>query len=69
VEERAQLLAVTDPLTGLGNYRSLLQVLDTEVRSSIAPAGHSSVLLLDLDELNNRRPLSGSTPGVVRDEE
>jgi PAS domain S-box-containing protein len=32
VEERAQLLAVTDPLTGLGNYRGLLQVLDAELR-------------------------------------
>src|SRR5690348_6341644 len=32
VEERAQLLAVTDPLTGLGNYRCLLRVLDAEVR-------------------------------------
>src|SRR5438270_12412005 len=51
VEERAQLLAVTDPLTGLGNYRCLLQLLDTEVKRFDRTGRPFAVLLLDLDEL------------------
>jgi diguanylate cyclase (GGDEF)-like protein/PAS domain S-box-containing protein len=51
VEERAQLLAVTDPLTGLGNYRCLLQVLDAEVKRFDRTSRPFAVLLLDLDEL------------------
>lgn len=51
VEERAQLLAVTDPLTGLGNYRCLLQVLGAEVRRFDRTGRPFAVLLLDLDEL------------------
>lgn len=50
-EERAQLLAVTDPLTGLGNYRCLLQVLDAEVKRFDRTCRPFAVLLLDLDEL------------------
>jgi diguanylate cyclase (GGDEF)-like protein/PAS domain S-box-containing protein len=51
VEERAQLLAVTDPLTGLGNYRCLLQVLDAEVKRFDRTGRPFAVLLLDLDDL------------------
>jgi predicted signal transduction protein with EAL and GGDEF domain len=31
-EAEVQLLAVTDPLTGLGNYRRLVEALDAEVK-------------------------------------
>src|SRR5258708_27392209 len=31
-EEKVQLLAVTDPLTGLGNYRRLVEALHAEVK-------------------------------------
>jgi diguanylate cyclase (GGDEF)-like protein/PAS domain S-box-containing protein len=51
VEEGAQLLAVTDPLTGLGNYRCLLQVLDAEVKRFDRTGRPFAVLLLDLDDL------------------
>lgn len=51
VEESAQLLAVTDPLTGLGNYRCLLQVLDAEVKRFDRTDRPFAVLLLDLDDL------------------
>jgi diguanylate cyclase (GGDEF)-like protein/PAS domain S-box-containing protein len=51
VEERAQLLAVTDPLTGLDNYRGLLQVLGAEIRRFDRTRRPFAVLLLDLDEL------------------
>jgi diguanylate cyclase (GGDEF)-like protein/PAS domain S-box-containing protein len=57
VEEQAQLLAVTDPLTGLGNYRRLLEVLHAEIKRSGRTRRPFAVLLLDLDglkEINDR---------------
>lgn len=51
VEERLQLLAVTDPLTGLANYRGLQQVLGTEVARFDRTGRPFALLLLDLDEL------------------
>src|SRR5712691_8595124 len=50
-EERAQLLALTDPLTGLGNYRRLLDVLHVEIERSGRTGRPFAVLLLDLDGL------------------
>ena len=50
-EERAHLLALTDPLTGLGNYRRLLDVLDAEIERSGRTGRPFAVLLLDLDGL------------------
>jgi diguanylate cyclase (GGDEF)-like protein/PAS domain S-box-containing protein len=50
-EEQAQLLAVTDPLTGLGNYRRLLDVLHAEIERSGRTGRPFAVLLLDLDGL------------------
>jgi diguanylate cyclase (GGDEF)-like protein len=51
VEEQAQELAVTDALTGLGNYRRLLDVLDAEVKRSERTGRPFAVLLVDVDEL------------------
>jgi len=50
-EEQAQLLAITDPLTGLGNYRRLVDVLDAEMERSGRTGRPFAVLLLDLDGL------------------
>jgi len=50
-EEKVQLLAVTDPLTGLGNYRRLAEALDTEVKRTGRTGRPFAVLLLDLDQL------------------
>ena len=63
VEERAQLLAVTDPLTGLGNYRCLLQVLDAEVKRFDRTGRPFAVLLLDLDELKKVNDRYGHIAG------
>jgi diguanylate cyclase (GGDEF)-like protein/PAS domain S-box-containing protein len=50
-EEQANVLAVTDPLTGLGNYRKLLEALDVEVMRSGRTGRPFAMLLLDLDGL------------------
>src|SRR5256886_14475617 len=49
--EKMQLLAVTDPLTGLGNYRRLVEALDAEVKRTARTGRPFAVLLLDLDQL------------------
>jgi|GEM_PF-2786551 diguanylate cyclase (GGDEF)-like protein/PAS domain S-box-containing protein len=51
VETQAQLLAITDPLTGLGNYRRLLDALHAEIERSERTLRPFAVLLLDLDGL------------------
>jgi len=50
-EEKVQLLAVTDPLTGLGNYRRLVEALDAEVKRTGRTGRPFAVLLLDVDQL------------------
>ncbi len=50
-EEQLQLRAVTDPLTGLGNYRRLVEALDAEVKRTGRTGRPFAVLLLDLDQL------------------
>ena len=50
-EEKVQVLAVTDPLTGLGNYRRLAEELDAEVKRTGRSGRPFAVLLLDLDQL------------------
>jgi diguanylate cyclase (GGDEF)-like protein/PAS domain S-box-containing protein len=50
-EEQIRHLAVTDQLTGLANYRRLLDVLDSEIKRHGRTARSFAVLLLDLDGL------------------
>lgn len=49
--ERVRHMAVTDPLTGLANYRRLLDVLENETERTDRTGRPFSVLLLDLDGL------------------
>jgi len=49
--EQVRHLAVSDPLTGLANYRRLLDVLENETERTNRSGRHFSVLLLDLDDL------------------
>jgi diguanylate cyclase (GGDEF)-like protein len=50
-DERVRQLAVTDPMTGLANYRRLLDALDLEIKRSERTNRSFSILLLDLDGL------------------
>lgn len=50
-EEQVQRLAVTDPLTGLANYRRLLEAIDAEIKRYGRTERPFAVLLLDLDGL------------------
>jgi len=49
--EQVRRLSVSDPLTGLGNYRRLLDALNIEVERSRRSGRPFSILLLDLDGL------------------
>ncbi len=49
--EQVRHLAVSDPLTGLANYRRLLDVLENETERTDRSGRPFSVLLLDLDGL------------------
>jgi diguanylate cyclase (GGDEF)-like protein len=51
--EQVQHLAVSDPLTGLANYRRLLDVLEAETERTNRNGRPFAVLLLDLDGLKN----------------
>lgn len=54
---RVQRLAMTDPMTGLCNYRFLKSILADQIRSAAVNGCRFSVLLIDLDnfrEVNNR---------------
>ena len=62
-EQQLQLLAVTDPLTGLGNYRRLVEALDTEVKRSERTGRPFAVLLVDLDQLKRINDLYGHLVG------
>jgi diguanylate cyclase (GGDEF)-like protein len=50
-EERVKNLAVSDPLTGLANYRQLVEALETEIKRFGRNERPFVLLLLDLDGL------------------
>jgi diguanylate cyclase (GGDEF)-like protein len=50
-EHQLRELAVTDPLTGLANYRRLVDVLDAEIRRTQRTERPFALLFLDLDGL------------------
>jgi diguanylate cyclase (GGDEF)-like protein/PAS domain S-box-containing protein len=51
LECRLRKLAASDPLTGLANYRHLVDVLDKEIKRSERTSREFAVLLFDLDGL------------------
>jgi diguanylate cyclase (GGDEF)-like protein len=62
-EEQIRSLAVTDPLTGLANYRRLVDVLDAEIRRFGRTGRTFAVLLLDLDGLKRINDQHGHLAG------
>jgi diguanylate cyclase (GGDEF)-like protein len=50
-EARLHRLAVSDPLTGLANYRQLMTVLQAEIRRSDRSEHSFAIVFLDLDKL------------------
>lgn len=63
VFDRVHQLASSDPLTGLGNYRCLLDVLETEVQRSGRTGRPFAVVLLDLDGLKRLNDHHGHLVG------
>jgi diguanylate cyclase (GGDEF)-like protein len=63
VFEKVRHLAASDPLTGLANYRKLLDVLDTETERTLRTGRPFAVLLLDLDGLKRINDTYGHLVG------
>jgi len=64
-EEHARVLAVSDPLTGLANYRLLLDRLGSEIKRYTRDSRPFSVLLLDLDGLKKINDAHGHVVGSL----
>ena len=62
-EEQILNLAVTDPLTGLANYRKLIDTLDLEIKRFGRTGRSFSVLLLDMDGLKTLNDNHGHLVG------
>lgn len=63
-EAQARALAVSDPVTGLGNYRNLIETLEQEIRRSDRTARPFALLLLDLDGLKHINDTYGHLVGT-----
>ena len=61
--EQVRHLAVSDPLTGLANYRRLLDVLERETERSNRTGRPFSILLLDVDGLKKINDTYGHLTG------
>jgi diguanylate cyclase (GGDEF)-like protein len=64
-EEQARVLAVRDPLTGLANYRLLIDRLGSEIKRYGRDGHPFSILLLDLDGLKKINDAHGHVVGSL----
>jgi diguanylate cyclase (GGDEF)-like protein len=62
-DERVQQLVVTDPLTGLANYRRLIDALELEIKRYGRSGRSFAILLLDLDGLKKINDTHGHMVG------
>jgi diguanylate cyclase (GGDEF)-like protein/PAS domain S-box-containing protein len=65
LENHLRQLASTDPLTGLGNYRRLAEVLDGEIKRSERTGRTFAVLLFDLNGMKQINDRHGHLVGDV----
>lgn len=63
VLEQLRQLAVSDPLTGLGNYRCLMHALDVEIRRSQRHGRPFAIVFLDMDGLKKINDRHGHLAG------
>jgi diguanylate cyclase (GGDEF)-like protein/PAS domain S-box-containing protein len=63
LEERLRQQAAKDPLTGLANYRHLVDVLDAEIKRSARTGREFALLLFDLDGLKQINDRYGHLTG------
>jgi diguanylate cyclase (GGDEF)-like protein len=63
-DEYVRQLALTDPLTGLANYRRLLDTLDSEIKRYERTGRPFAVVLLDLDGLKEINDTHGHLVGT-----
>jgi len=63
LEDHLRQQAAKDPLTGLANYRHLVDILDTEIRRSHRTGREFALLLLDLDGLKQINDHDGHLVG------
>lgn len=61
--ERLEQLAASDPLTGLGNYRHLMTVLEREIQRSQRTGRTFAVLFVDVDDLKGLNDRLGHLVG------
>lgn len=61
--EQIRQMAVTDPLTGLANYRKLMETLENEINRSDRTGRSFAVVLLDLDGLKKINDTHGHLVG------
>jgi diguanylate cyclase (GGDEF)-like protein len=61
--DQVRRLAVTDSLTGLSNYRTLINVMDSEIQRSRRTGRSFAILLLDLDGLKGINDRHGHLVG------
>lgn len=63
IEAQLRQLAVTDPLTGLANYRQLITAIETEIKRSSRSERPFALLLFDLDRLKRVNDRHGHLVG------
>jgi diguanylate cyclase (GGDEF)-like protein len=61
--EQVRQLAVSDSLTGLGNYRALLNALESEIQRSSRSGRSFALILMDLDNLKQINDRHGHLAG------
>jgi len=61
--QQARILSVSDPLTGLANYRKLVEELNVEIKRHARTGRSFALLLLDLDGLKTINDTQGHLTG------